>query len=93
MFSVVVGGLTRLSNPLSVTVDHLGNIYVTDTHNHRVIRWMNGAKEGSIVVGGNGENQLFLPSDLLFDKQDNLYVFDSINHRIQKFFIEISFSS
>jgi len=77
--------LTQLSKPSGVIVDDLGNVYVTDTNNSRVMRWINGAKEGTIVASGNKTNQT---SDLLFDKHGNLYVFDSINYRIQKFLIE-----
>jgi hypothetical protein len=78
--------------PSGIIVDHLGNIYVADGYNDRVMRWINGAKEGTIVVGGNGRgnetNQLFDPSDLLFDKNGNLYVYDAANHRLQKFLVE-----
>jgi hypothetical protein len=66
-------------------MENLDNVYVTDTNNSRVMRWINAAKEGTIVAGGNKTNQT---SDLLFDKYGNLYVFDSINYRIQKFLIE-----
>ncbi|CAF4357592.1 unnamed protein product, partial [Adineta steineri] len=56
-----------------------------------------GAKEGSIVVGGNGEgeqpNQLSYPIGLLFDRQGHLYVADHNNHRILKFQIDSSNSS
>jgi sugar lactone lactonase YvrE len=56
------------------------------------MRWCKGAKEGTIVVGGNGEgeqsNQLYYPEGLSFDRQGNLYVADCDNHRIQKFEID-----
>jgi sugar lactone lactonase YvrE len=62
---------------------------VADVGNDRVMRWCKGAKEGTIVVGGNGRgqqsNQLNGPIDLSFDRQGNLYVADWGNHRIQKF--------
>jgi hypothetical protein len=42
--------------------------------------WPKGSKEGSIVVGGNGQgnelNQLNHPKGLSFDRQGNLYVVD-----------------
>src|SRR4051794_34539908 len=84
--------LKQLSWPSGVLVDHLGNVYVTDTDNDRVMHWINGAKEKSIVVGGNerenATNQLYRSCDLLFNKRDNLYIFDSINYQIQKFLME-----
>jgi hypothetical protein len=61
------------------------------------MRWMKGARRGSIVVGGNGRgkqaNQFCYPSDLLFDRHNNLYVVDFNNHRIQKFDIDQSNSN
>jgi hypothetical protein len=58
-----------------------------------VIRWLKGAEEGTIVVGGNekGEqpNQFNGPVDLSFDRQNNLYVVDLRNHRVQKFDVSL----
>jgi hypothetical protein len=54
--------------------------------------WCQGAKEGTIVVGGNGEgqqsNQFNCPISLSFDRKGNLYVVDCFNHRVQKFELE-----
>ncbi|CAF4429624.1 unnamed protein product, partial [Rotaria magnacalcarata] len=59
---VVAGGqgygnaLTQLSDPNGIFVDTLGTLYVADRGNHRVMRWTQGdKKQGSVVVGGNGE--------------------------------------
>ncbi|CAF4280766.1 unnamed protein product, partial [Adineta steineri] len=83
------GNLNQLSNPEGVVVDHLGQIYVADSYNHRVMRWCEGEEEGEVVVGGNGygnqSNQLLNPMGLSFDDEGNLYVADSKNDRIQKF--------
>ena len=53
------------------------------------MRWLKGATQGSVLVGGNGEgtqsNQFRNPIDLSFDRQNNLYVSDYYNHRVQKF--------
>ncbi|CAF4311716.1 unnamed protein product, partial [Adineta steineri] len=84
----------QLSSPCGVIVDHLGNVYVADSDNHRIMRWCEGSCEGSIVVGGNGEgekpNQFSNPVGLSFDVQGNLYVADWSNHRIQKFEIDLN---
>ena len=44
------------------------------------MRWLKGSKEGTIIVGGNGEgeqsNQLSYPTGLSFDREGNLYVVD-----------------
>ncbi len=81
--------LRQLSRPAEVIVDQLGQIYVADFGNHRVMRWCQDANEGTIIVGGNGEgqqsNQFNCPISLFFDRQRNLYVVDCFNHRVQKF--------
>ncbi|CAF4376444.1 unnamed protein product [Adineta steineri] len=92
---VVAGGngkgdsLKQLYYPQGVIVDHLGQIYVADFGNDRVMRWCEGKAEGAIVVGGNGKgnqlNQLNSPKGLSFDNEENLYVADQGNHRIQKY--------
>ncbi|CAF4428128.1 unnamed protein product [Adineta steineri] len=92
---IVAGGngngssFKQLHQPQGVIVDHLGEIYVADSLNNRVMRWCEGDKEGEVVVGGNGEgyqsNQLKCPMGLSFDNVENLYVADMGNHRIQKY--------
>ncbi len=56
------------------------------------MRWCSGDKEGTIVVGGNGEgpksNQFHGLVGLSFDRKGNLYVADYWNNRIQKFEVE-----
>lgn len=84
-------GAAQLHNPTSVLVDKSGNIYVTDTFNHRIMWWPPGAKSGIVVVGGRGagnrSDQLNQPHDLAFDQDENLYVLDRDNQRVQKFMI------
>lgn len=97
--SIVAGGrrgqsLSALNSPRGVTVDELGNVYVADTNNHRIVRWAPGATSGILIVGGRGDgskaDQLQRPTDLQFDGYGNLYVADSGNNRIQKFVIDKS---
>ncbi|CAF0931414.1 unnamed protein product [Adineta steineri] len=92
---IVAGGngygnsLKQLSHPRGVIVDDLGQIYVADSWNNRVMRWCEGDKEGEIVVGGNGEGnqstQLSYPIGLSLDNEQDLYVAENGNHRIQKY--------
>jgi sugar lactone lactonase YvrE len=67
---------------------------VADFGNDRIMRWMKGATQGNIIVGGNGRgeqsNQLNCPIGLSFDRHGNLYVVDYGNHRVQKFNIDIN---
>ncbi|CAF4242057.1 unnamed protein product, partial [Rotaria sordida] len=55
------------------------------------MRWPKDAKEGTIIVGGNGEgsraNYLRYPAGIFFDRYGNLYLADNGNHRVQRFFI------
>jgi sugar lactone lactonase YvrE len=95
---VVAGGqgegnsLRQLSFPQTVIVDQLGQLYVADSFNHRVMRWRSEAREGSIVVGGNEEGQELKQfkyiGGLSFDREGNLYVVDYGNDRVQKFLID-----
>ncbi|CAF1383201.1 unnamed protein product [Rotaria sp. Silwood1] len=61
-------GLRQLSNPRGLFVDALGILYVADSMNHRVMCYRQGAKEGVVIVGGNGRgaeaNQLNELGDL-----------------------------
>jgi sugar lactone lactonase YvrE len=81
--------LAQLSCPKGVIVDDLGNVYVADFGNHRIMQWSPGSKEGRIIVGGNGKgqqaNQFYHVEGLSFDEEGNLYVADSWNDRVQKF--------
>ncbi|CAF4755981.1 unnamed protein product, partial [Rotaria sp. Silwood2] len=51
-----------------------------------------GAKQGTVIVGGNGwgqgANQFKYLRGLSFDRQGNLYVADLNNNRVQRFSIE-----
>ena len=85
---------TPLANPIGVTTDFAGNIYVSDTDNNRVRR-LSPAGVFSIVAGnGNGSFSgddgpaaaagLDRPTYLVFDTANNLYVADTANHRIRR---------
>jgi serine/threonine-protein kinase len=75
--------VAQLSQPGGIAVDQLGSIYVADYSHNRVMRWLKGATEGSIVAVT--ENQ---PWDLSFDRQNNLYVAECDKYRVQKYNIE-----
>ncbi|CAF1598693.1 unnamed protein product, partial [Rotaria magnacalcarata] len=84
--------LTQLNGPLGLFVDTVGTLYVVDEFNHRVMRWTQGANQGTVIVGGNGPgagaNQLNQPVGLSFDQHGNFYVAEYINGRVQRFSIE-----
>ncbi|CAF1423987.1 unnamed protein product [Adineta steineri] len=86
----------KLDNPIAMIVDRSDNVYVADSGNNRIMRWLKltGSIEGRIIVGGNGvgngPNQLNWPSGLLFDRKGNLYVSDRDANRVQKFDVDLN---
>jgi DNA-binding beta-propeller fold protein YncE len=85
-------GLHQLIYPSSVTVLNNREIYVADTRNHRIVRWILGnySANGTCIVDCTGQSDIFAnmlnkPKDFKFDSKGNLIVSDTHNHRIQKF--------
>ncbi|CAF3844740.1 unnamed protein product, partial [Rotaria magnacalcarata] len=81
---------TSLQNLINVFVDELTKvIYVADTYNHRIVRWLLNAIKGDVIADiggqGNGIDQLNQPDDFTFGSNGNLYVADLSNNRIQLF--------
>ena len=89
-----VGGsaLNQLNTPRSIIGDSDGNLFISDTNNHRIVMWTRGATAGVVVAGTNGvagslSTTLNFPNGITFDADKNLYVADSNNFRIQKFLV------
>jgi sugar lactone lactonase YvrE len=80
-----------------MVVDRLGTVYVVEHYNNRIIRWLQGATQGTVVVGGNDQgdqtNQLKHPTGLTFDRHGNLHVVDAGNYRVQRFEVKVSSQS
>ncbi|CAF4160673.1 unnamed protein product [Adineta steineri] len=88
---VVAGGNGRgdqLNYPGFIFVDEEQSVYVSDSFNHRVMKWRKDAKEGTVVAGGNGKgknlNQLYYPGGVIVDHFGQIYVADSWNHRVMR---------
>jgi sugar lactone lactonase YvrE len=82
-----------LDTPTGVAVDSTGNLYIADSHNHRVRKVSVGtittiAGTGSPGFAGDGAAataaQLWLPVAVAVDAGGNLYIADSNNQRIRK---------
>ena len=71
-------------------MDSSGNIYVSDTSNHRVMKWGTTYSDGGTLVAGvtgsagSGTNQLYNPRGLDVDSSGNIYIADYQRHRIMK---------
>jgi hypothetical protein len=79
--------IALLNEPKCVWVDSSSNVYVSDTANHRVMRWEPNATSGVLVAGGNGQGpypaQLNSSTSIIIDRNGNLFILDSGNQRIQ----------
>ena len=81
---------TMLNSPLSVTLDYMGNMYITDSENHRIQLFLAGQSNGTTIAGvtgvsGNASNLLNSPLWMILDAQLNLFVADTFNNRVQRF--------
>jgi sugar lactone lactonase YvrE len=84
-----------LDSPQGLALDTANNLYIADTHNHR-IRKLNlttgtiTTLAGTGAPGFSGDNapataaQLNLPTALALDSANNLYLADTGNHRIRR---------
>ncbi|CAF2130588.1 unnamed protein product, partial [Rotaria magnacalcarata] len=76
-----------LNSPTYLIVDSGGNLYVSDSQNHRVQYFTNGTMTGVTIAGtgssGASLNQLNTPYGLVHDSSTGkLYISDTNNHRI-----------
>jgi sugar lactone lactonase YvrE len=94
---LIAGSLGSKSNqfntPMGLFVDITASytLYVADTYNHRIQKWLSGAINGTTVAGqtgvsGSGLNQLFYPTALILDKNGTIYIVDNGNNRIMQWF-------
>jgi sugar lactone lactonase YvrE len=83
-----------LDSPQGVALDSANNLYIADTHNHRIRKLTASTGILTTIAGGppgfSGDNalataaQLNLPTALALDASNNLYLADTGNHRIRK---------
>lgn len=85
---------TRLAQPLGMSLDHAGNIYIADTGNHRVLK-LNAQSRLVREVGGFGfgEQQFDRPVDVWVDNGLNVFVADYNNRRLQRYDKDLNFIS
>jgi sugar lactone lactonase YvrE len=91
---VVVGGkdqgdaTNQLNSPQYLFVDRNYSVYVSEKNNHRVMKWVEDAREGLVVAGGheqgNDAQQLTDPCGVLVDDMGTVYVAERTNHRVMR---------
>jgi hypothetical protein len=79
--------LAQQGKPVGLSVGPDGNLYVPDTHYHRVIVYKpNGAKIREFGGRGTAPGQFIYPTDIAFDKRGYMYIAEyGDNDRIQVF--------
>ncbi|CAF4148249.1 unnamed protein product, partial [Adineta steineri] len=81
----------KLNSPQDVYIDRYGNIYVLDTNNHRVQKFINGTKHAITIAGvtesaGCSLKQLQYPRGFAFDPTDTfMYIADRSCNRVVRF--------
>lgn len=78
----------QLNSPMGIYIspNNKSLIYIADSANNRIQRWVIGGTSGTTVAGGNSAgsalNQLNTPRAVLVDSSENIYISDTNNHRI-----------
>ena len=91
----VLATAAKLSNPLGITMDTSGNLYISDTNGHRIMKVTTStglitAVAGTGVAGYSGDGgeainaKVNSPIGIKLDKSGNIYLADPALHRIRK---------
>ena len=76
----------QLRNPWGIVVDATGDVYVSDSGNHRIEKF---DREGNFITQwggfGNGDGQFNFPYGISVGPRGSIFVVDSANSRIQQF--------
>ena len=79
---------SQLNAPYRIFVDGARTIYIADSANHRIQRWVHGACYGVTVAGtgtsGGTASQLNYPVSVIVDTNQIMYIGDQGNNRIHR---------
>lgn len=79
-------GYSQLYMPTAIFVDANRTLYILDSRNYRVQKWLYGEPLGFTVAGGYGSgsttDKIAISYGLFVDRQSNIYISDTANHRI-----------
>lgn len=86
------GSAALFSQPIGITSDSLGNVYVSDQINHRirkitpsgVVTTFAGNGTSGSTDGTGNDVRFFYPRGLATDNQNNIYVADNFSQKIRK---------
>lgn len=78
-----------MDTPHDLIFDYANNLYIADTHNERIQRFLVN-EYTAVTLAGNGTTgtspyQFNKPFDISLDPNENLYVSDGFNSRLQFF--------
>ena len=85
---ITIAGNTQLNTPCVAIVDYQNTLYIADTSNSRIQKYVMGATYGTTVAGNangtqcNGLSELRLPSQVLVGSNGYIFVADTGNQRI-----------
>lgn len=94
---VLGSGNGQMYGPTKIAVDEGGNIYISDSYNHRIQKWsasgsilgwigggLDGWQTGSAPAAGSANCHFNEPIGVALDGFGNIYIADKGNHRVQK---------
>lgn len=78
--------LSQFNYPTAIFVDLSGAMFIADSNNYRIQKWLPDQPLGFTVAGGRGNgatlDKIGLVYGIFVDLQGNIYVSENTNHRV-----------
>ena len=82
---------SQLNYPTAIFVDLTGGMFIADTNNYRIQKWLPDQPLGFTVAGGRGNgatlDKIGVVYGIFVDLQGNIYVSENSNHRVTLWFV------